>query len=241
MRPATPHLVSMRWRDGLFAHWPVDPDEVRPHVPEPLELDTRDGRAWISILPFVLARAGFRFSPSFARLTFPELNLRTYVRFEGDPGLFFFSIDVDSDAVGSVVGRLSRLPVYRADMRVKSDGERVEFASTRARSGAAPASFEATYRPRGGPSHAESGSLAYWLVERRRFYAPENGGVLYGEIAHEPWPLRPAEVTIRENTLFEAKGLPTPEGDPVCHYCGDLWMTGSILRRVSADRTTPPR
>ena len=236
----------MTWRDGLFAHWPIDPDALRPHVPRALTLETRDGSAWVSVLPFVLVNAGLRGTPSVTRLAFPELNVRTYVRYRGDPGLFFFSIDVGSSLVAGTVARTTRLPVHYARMRVGSGGGRVGFSSIRdarpferdetashvSSARDTPARFEATYEPVDDSFESEPGTLEHWLVERRRFYAPTNGGLLAGEIAHDPWPLQPADVTIHENTMFEANGLPTPTEEPIVHYCGELEMTGSIPRRV---------
>ncbi|APW96866.1 hypothetical protein CHINAEXTREME_03370 [Halobiforma lacisalsi AJ5] len=234
--PRAPHVAAMTWRDGLFAHWPVDPGDLRPHVPDQVTLETRDGRAWVSVLPFVLADVGLRGSPSIVRTAFPELNVRTYVRYGGDSGLFFFSIDVGDSVIASLVRRTTRLPVRYARMRIGADGNEVAFSSRRSRyrtvSGAGEARFDATYGPTGETFRADHGTLEYWLTERRRFYAPERQGVLTGEIAHDRWPLRPAEVTIHENTLFEANGLPEPEGEPVCYFCGELEMTGSIPRRL---------
>ncbi|WP_226004647.1 YqjF family protein [Natrinema salinisoli] len=231
-----PHVASMTWRDGLLAHWPVDPDGVRPHVPDQLTLETRDGQAWLSVLPFVLTNVGLRGTPSIARLAFPQLTVRTYVRYRGDPGLFFFSIDVDNALVTATVGRTTRLPVYPARMRVgATEDTHVAFESQRRKPVPAadtPARFGATYRPVGEVRTAEPGTLEYWLTARRRFYAPEAGGILTGEIRHEPWPLQPAEVTIYENTMFDANGLPTPTDDPIVHYADDLSMTGSIPRRL---------
>ncbi|WP_121744215.1 YqjF family protein [Natronorubrum halophilum] len=240
--PTAPHVASMTWRDGLFVNWPVDPDAIRSHVPEQLTLETRDGEAWLSVLPFVLTNAGLRGTPSIARTAVAELNVRTYVRYRGDPGLFFFSIDVGNPLIAAAVGRTTRLPVYHAHMRVGADDDEVAFSSTRGQTAVGarpqfqfedtPARFSATYRPVGDVFTPEPETLAHWLVERRRFYASEARGVLAGEIAHEPWPLQPADVTVRENTMFEANDLPKPTGDPVAYYCDELSMTGSIPRRI---------
>lgn len=234
----------MTLRDGLFVHWPVDPDDVRPYVPDGVTLETRDGRAWLSVLAFVLTNVGLRGSPPIARLAFGELNVRTYVRYRGDPGLFFFSIDVGSPFVAAATGRLTRLPVHYAQIRVSSGAggnDRVAFASTRrgntpdtgtpTRDGS-PARFSATYRSDGDVFSAEEGSLEYWLSERRRFYATSDGGVLTAEVAHDPWPLQPADVTIHENTMFAANDLPTPTAEPTAYFCGEHRLTGSVLRRL---------
>lgn len=240
--PIAPHVASMTWRDGLFVHWPVDPHALRPHVPDALTLETWGGDAWVSVLPFVLTNAGIRGTPPALRTAVAELNVRTYVRYRGDPGLFFFSIDVSSPLVAAIVGRTTRLPVYHAHMRVGANGGEVAFSSTRgqtdvgARPGMpvdeTPARFSATYSPDGDVFFPEPDTLAYWLTERRRFYAAEARGVLTGEIAHDQWPLQPADATIHENTMLEANDLPGPTGDPVVHYCDELPMTGSIVRRL---------
>ncbi|MFA9428176.1 YqjF family protein [Natronorubrum sp. A-ect3] len=240
--PMAPHVASMTWRDGLFINWPVDPDALRSHVPEQLTLETRNGDAWVSVLPFVLTNVGIRGTPPALRTAVAELNVRTYVRYRGDPGLFFFSIDVGSPLIAAAVGRTTRLPVYHAHMRVSTDGETVSFSSTRGQTGAGarprfhvdrpPARFSATYRPNGDVFRPEPGTLAHWLTERRRFYAAERRGVLSGEIAHERWPLQPAEVTIHDNSMLEAHELPEPTADPVAYYCSELSMTGSIPRRL---------
>ncbi|WP_440766394.1 YqjF family protein [Natronorubrum sp. DTA7] len=242
--PTAPHVASMTWRDGAFLNWPADPDALRSHIPDELTLETYDGDAWLSVLTFVLTNAGIRGSPPIARTAVAELNVRTYVRHRGDPGLFFFSIDVGSPLIAATVGRTTRLPVYHAHMRVSSgDEDGVVFSSTRGQTtvGARPrfdddqptARFSATYQPDGDVFTPEPDTLAYWLVERRRFYAAEeNRGVLSGEIAHDPWPLQPATVTIDENTMFEVNDLPAPTGDPVAYYCDELRMTGSVPRRL---------
>lgn len=231
-RGRIPHPFALTWRDGCFLHWPVDPDELRPRIPDPLELDTRDGRAWIGVLPFVAAKAGLRGTPRLLRWSVPEINVRTYVTYRGDPGLFFVSIDIDSAALANGIGRFSRLPVRRARMHVSRTDDRVSFASARESADEPPARFAASYSPAGEATFPEPGTLAAWLTERRRFYAPANGDVLAAEVAHAPWPLRPANVTLHENTMVAANRLPPPTDGPIAHFCDELPMTASVPRRL---------
>ena len=50
--PAGPHLMEQVWHDLLFAHWTVPVATLRPLVPRELELDTREGAAWVAVTPF---------------------------------------------------------------------------------------------------------------------------------------------------------------------------------------------
>ena len=52
--PDRPWVMGQTWWGLLFAHWQVPADELRPHVPEPLELDEYEGSAWLAITPFAV-------------------------------------------------------------------------------------------------------------------------------------------------------------------------------------------
>ncbi|MFC7214068.1 YqjF family protein [Saliphagus sp. GCM10025334] len=228
--PWLPHPFSMVWRDGAFLHWPVDPDRLRPHVPDRFDLETVEDRAWLSIVPFVLAQAGVRDTPSAMRVTRPELNLRTYVRYRDVSGLYFFSIDIDGPWLAFLARWGLDVPCFDARQRVDGTDGRVTFSSERDDPSGGPARFDAEYRPVAPPTRARPDSLTHWLTERRRMLVPYGDRTLVAEIAHEPWSLAPAEVTIHENDLFEAADVPTPAGDPLAHYCERLEITGSIPR-----------
>ncbi|WP_424014805.1 YqjF family protein [Halorubrum xinjiangense] len=228
--------LEMTWRDGLFAHWPVDPSTVAAALPDGLSVATHDGDAYLGVVPFVMDDIRPRGMPT--GLSFPELNLRTYVEGPNGPGVYFHSLDAD-DRIGVAVARgLFRLPYYRAETDVRrtaTDGEfdTVRFASRRVHEGAPHARFDATYAPVGEAFTPDSGSLPAFLLENYRFYTAGSGGRLYvGEIDHEPWTLRPAEAEIRANTLFAANGFEAPDGEPILHYAEPLSVTADRIRRV---------
>jgi uncharacterized protein YqjF (DUF2071 family) len=61
--------------------------------------------------------------------------------------------------------------------------------------------------------------LDYWLTERYALYAAlEPQRIVYGEIHHLPWPLQPAEVEIRRNTMTVPLGVDVFETKPICHF-----------------------
>ena len=236
MGPRVPHVGRLTWRHGAFLHWPFEPSAIRQHVPYPLELDTYDGRGWVGVLPFVATGFGIRGTPSWARLTFPECNLRTYVTHDDERAVYFFSIDVANRMVASLVGGIARLPCYRARMNVIESDGRVRFSSrrvngsaVRAPSRAVPdARLDVTYQPTGDVFRAAPGSLAHWLTSPRRFYAPRNGRLVSGAVAHEPWPLQPTTVDVHQQTVTDAVGLPPPTGEPHVLYCEKLRMTATV-------------
>src|SRR5690606_8501773 len=66
-------VARQRWRDLLLLHWPAPLDALRARVPASLELDTHEGRAWVSVLAFRAEHTRPRGVPSQWGLDFDEL------------------------------------------------------------------------------------------------------------------------------------------------------------------------
>ncbi len=95
--PKSPWVMRMIWSELLFAHWPIQPDAVARLLPDGLTLDTRDGQAWIGVVPFLMSSVAPRCCPAVPGLSrFLELNVRTYVIRDGKPGVWFFSLDAEN-------------------------------------------------------------------------------------------------------------------------------------------------
>lgn len=215
--PSGAWLQGQTWENLLFAHWQVPVERVRPHVPAALELDVRDGSAWIGVTPFRVSGLRLRGTlPVPVVSTFLELNVRTYVTWNGRPGIWFFSLDAASRLAVAGARRSYRLPYHRARMRMARRGAWIEFASAR-EGGGRPHVFEGRYRPDGAAFRADPGSLEHFLTERYRLYAVgEERRLARADIHHPPWSLQTAEAEVDMNTI--APGGLGLEGDPLLHF-----------------------
>jgi uncharacterized protein YqjF (DUF2071 family) len=148
---------------------------------------------------------------------FPELNVRTYVRVDERPGIFFFSLDARSALAVQAARTLLNLPYYSATMSVRPDRDSVEFESRDDDS--RESVLSAVYRPVGAPFKAISGSLEYFLTERYCLYNLDHRGAPYRlEIHHPPWSLQAAEANFTRNTMADAAGLLLSDMKPLLHF-----------------------
>ncbi|MFQ5695729.1 MAG: YqjF family protein, partial [Terriglobia bacterium] len=178
-----------------------------------------------------------RWAPALPGLSaFPELNVRTYVCFEGKPGVFFFSLDAGNRLAVEVARRWYWLPYFHARMRIEKRGQWFEYESRRVGS---EAEFVGRYRPTNGRGAGKAqkgpapGTLVQWLVERYCLYTVDaRGRVGRGEIHHRPWSLQPAQAEIDRNTLTAPLGLEL-RGAPLLHYAEELEVVVWPLRRVA--------
>ena len=144
-----------------FLHWRYDPDEIRRLLPRGLDVDTWDGSAWVGVTPFVMVDIRIGRLPAVPGVsTFPETNLRTYVRgADGRDGLWFFSLEAGSLPMVLAASALYGVPYRWADMTVEQ-GETVRYRSRRR--GA----------PRCGPRHRDPPRVPVRLRRRIRRRAP---------------------------------------------------------------------
>jgi uncharacterized protein len=223
--PSGRWMMTQRWNDLLFAHWPIPAASIAPLLPEGLQVDTFEGSAWLGAVPFWLDRIKVRGLPEIPGMrSFPDLNLRTYVRDEhtGTLGVYFFSLDASNLLAVAVAHTFFHLPYHWAEMRFDQRSER-EFAFySRRRFSSQQVMFKARYRGL-GPTRklAESGagSLEYFLMERSCLFTRNRAGqAVRANLHHVPWPLEEAEAEIEQNDLAEAIGIQLPNQEPVLHY-----------------------
>lgn len=207
--PRAPWIMRQSWHDLLFAHARVPIDLVRATLPRELELDTFDGEAWLGTVPFRMSGIRPRCLPPIPGVrAFPELNLRTYVRHRGVPGVWFFTLEATSALAVRGARIAFHLPYHLARMRCEAHGEGIRYASERIHRGVPNARLAAEYGPTGNVFRSRAGSLEHWLSERYcLFAARRGGGIVRADIHHEPWPLQPASARFELNTLPPAHGL----------------------------------
>jgi len=221
------------WGKLLFMHWPVDVELLRPLIPAKLTIDTFEGQAWIGVVPFTMWGVRPPFVPPIPGLSaFHELNVRTYVHYDGVPGVWFFSLDANSAPAVWAARTFVHLPYFNARIALKQDGSRIEYSSVRTHKGAPSAKLESTWNINDAIEPTTSDSHAFFLTERYCLYAAHGEKLYRMRIFHEPWPLRRATRLSCESTMVEALGLSSPNHDPILHYAEelkvDIWPLAGI-------------
>jgi uncharacterized protein YqjF (DUF2071 family) len=189
-----------------------------------------------------MEQSTFRGVPRLPGLTnFFERNLRTYVRYRGKAGVWFFSLDAQT--LFPVLGGRwmwslnyvhSRFNVSRT---TDSGGDITDYRLKRRRGPWQPGHTHIKWRSLDPLPPAQPGSLEYflteryWLFTRRGRGGPDNTGrIMGGEVRHTPWPLRSAELLHLDDTLIAAAGIEV-SGRPILHASQHLVVAGYSLRQ----------
>ncbi|HEY6230203.1 MAG TPA: DUF2071 domain-containing protein [Pyrinomonadaceae bacterium] len=233
-RPEGQPIMHQDWGKLLFIHWRIDEKLLRPLVPAPLQIDIYHGSAWIAIVPFTMWNISALppFLPPLPGLSSAhELNVRTYVHLDNEPGVWFLSLDCNSSAAVLGARMLYHLPYYNADIELTADAGAVDYSLSR--NDDPPAEFSASWQTGKPLPRSEPGSLEFFLTERYCLFSEHNHNIYQARIHHRPWPLRSAELISLESTMIESHGLPTPKEDPHLHYCEEQSVDIWPLRRLT--------
>lgn len=210
-------MMTQNWRDILFLHWPVDPADIRKHIPGELELDLYDNRAWIGIVLFKARGTRPRFMPPVpGAANFLEVNVRTYVRYKKRSGVYFFSLDANSKLAVEIASFGGFLPYRKGKMTGIKRREQIFFKSETAEK--EDPKEKLTLRYRVSPKPAVSTELEKWLTERYCLWTKPGNQLLRLDIAHKPWKLKYVQGEIVENTMAPYLDKNFKSEKPMAHY-----------------------
>jgi len=231
-RPPGQPVMHQDWGKLLFIHWRINQNMLRPHVPDSLEIDTYGDSAWIAITPFTMwdIRAFPPFVPPLPGLnSMHELNVRTYVHYNGVPGVWFFSLDANSSAAVLAARTFFRLPYYNA--AIKMEGKK-KIKYRLKRDDDPLAEFRADWSVGEALPQSQPGSREFFFTERYILYTEWNGDLYRARIHHEPWQLYKAELTRFDSTMLEALQITQPKTQPILYHAEevsvDIWMLESL-------------
>lgn len=210
---------SQAWRDVLFLHWEVDERPLLEHLPAALEIDRWQGSTWISAVAFRLSKVRLHGLPPIPLCTdFQELNLRTYVRYQGEPGIYFLRMYADSRVAVTAARWLTPLPYCFAPMKCRCEGGVWQLVCGDRPTGQAML-LAGQFQPQGNAQRAAEESLDAWLVERYRAFVPDRYGRLHWmEVAHPPWEIDPVSANVKSAGCAAPFGVAVDSATSHCHF-----------------------
>jgi len=207
------------WETITFLHWHYPIDVVQAVLPPDFEVEPWDGAAWVGLLPFSM-----RVSPPIGPpipfvTTFPETNVRTYVRGpDGQPGIWFFSLDA-ANIPAVAAGRIGYgLPYFPARMRVRRHDGTVEYSSHRLALNGHRPGHDIVVAPHERIAENKVDAFDLYLTARFLLWTTHRGWIRSIPAVHRPWPLRRARLDRLTENLVESAGLPAPGSAPIVHY-----------------------
>ena len=234
-QPVRRAVMKQGWYDLAYIHFRYSVEEVARILPDGLEVDVCDGSAWVGLIPFSMRGIGVPGLPAVPYLgTFPEVNVRTYVRRNGVPGVWFCSLDINR-LLPTIVARTTYTLPYcfvRASNKRVGD-ELMTTVERRWPRGEAHTKI----RLKIGEHIVAPSPLEVFLSARWGLYTTtRRGNLRYAPISHEPWRLQRAEIISLDDLLIDAAGFAAPNvavnGEPHVMFSGGVPVRVGLPRRA---------
>tara|TARA_B100000902_G_C27210405_1_gene864029 strand:- start:375 stop:1112 length:738 start_codon:yes stop_codon:yes gene_type:complete len=203
--PKRSHSLIQEWRNLTFLHWEVTQEKLKPYLPDGVEIDLFEGKAFVGVIPFQMKNVRPRFFPSIPGIsTFPEFNIRTYVKNKGKPGVLFLTLDAQSRITCAYAPKAYGLPYNYAKCKLKILDDHFQWESYRSKSGF---ELKGSCIAKGEEIQAEPGSLEEFLFERYSLYVKHKDESKMAYTLHNPWKFKEGVAKLITNTLTESYDL----------------------------------
>ena len=228
-RPAEKIKGRQSWRNLAFLHWEVPVEELELLLPEGLQPDLFQGKAYVGLVPFEMKNIRPAWCPKALGFNFLETNVRTYVLHRNEPGVFFFSLDASSLTAVKIARWMWHLPYFHSGMTFSNERTAYEYGLKR------PDNIQSKIKIEAGqplpPSQPDS--LEYFLLERYLLFTQLRGRILRGQVHHVPYPACHASLVDFEDQLLEVNGFTALNSSPdLVHF-----STGVDVEIYSLKRT----
>ncbi|HEX2976632.1 MAG TPA: DUF2071 domain-containing protein [Bacteroidales bacterium] len=180
------------WHSVLFAHWMVPSITVKKLIPAGLDPDLYNGEGWVSLVGFRVKEMHPNHLPAFPPFSdFYEINMRTYVKRNEHPGIYFLSLEAQKAASAFLGRTFTGLNYLKSDISYSKNSVQSDNLTYGYR-------LKIGYVP--GMCKGTKTMLDKWLTDRYTMFHELKGGIYGHNIHHVDWPLR--AVRMEEFEIF---------------------------------------
>lgn len=222
-------IMVQRWTDLVFIHWRYPAETIQRLLPEGLKVDKYDGDAWVGLIPFHMEDLGFPLLRPLPYVgSFPEVNVRTYVRYRQYSGVYFFSLDINKVLPTVTARTMYKIPYCYGKVNHTQVGN-----------------FVTTKVSRKWPTRDLTSNIVVEKKEKvdcdlERFLTARWGLItqmprksfLWAPVHHPPWELQKAKLLYLEDELVTAAGLPEPMGEPHVMYSAGVPVRIGLPKKI---------
>jgi uncharacterized protein YqjF (DUF2071 family) len=201
-------LFLADWMRVLMIHFEIDAKVLQRNVP--YELDLHEGRAFVTLVAFTMENMHPRFGGKVGAWFFKPiathdfLNVRTYVRHNGEPGIHFLAEWLSNWLAVRLGPRTFGLPYRHGFTSYQHDSHSGRYCGI-VRDVQTKTLFQYRAQSKVAPdfSLCEHDSFDEWLMERYTAFNAATGRKRFFRVWHPPWPQATVEVTIEDLALLE--------------------------------------
>jgi len=187
-------FLSAKWENLILITYDVDPGVLEPHLPPGLELDTINGRAFVSLVAFDFADTRVKGFKIPFHVNFPEINLRFYVKNTDKNnikrGVVFLREFVPRRAITFIANNLYKEKYSTAKMKSTIESNGIIYLEHKI--SVNEKNYFISLEAENKPYLPDNSSLEHYFKEHQWGFGTSAGGnTLIYEVEHPVWEVFP--------------------------------------------------
>lgn len=181
-------FLTATWKNLVVVNYEVEPELLAPYVPPGCELDTHEGKTFVSLVAFqFLDNAFLGILPTYPTTDFEEANLRFYIKrvVDGETrrAVAFIKEVVPSRFIAATARTLYNEPYVQYRTEFWHDGEQLAY-----RWHVSGEPCEVKVRTKGALLSLQEGSHEHFILEHYWGYTAQvDGWTCEYRVEHAPW------------------------------------------------------
>ena len=199
-------LFLADWDRAVFIHYEVNPEVLQREVP--FQLDLRDGKAYVSLVAFTMRRMRPYFGGRVTEWLFKPiathefLNVRTYVRHNGESGIYFLAEWLSNQLSVYLGPPTFGLPYHFGKIEYSHNLESGRLDGT-VFNGFTRLEYSAEANPENELNPCAENSLSEFLMERYTAFTQRGSRSRFFRIWHPPWRQCSIEIEVGRDSLLK--------------------------------------
>jgi hypothetical protein len=212
--PTSPWTWSQKWGDCLFLHFEADSNQLRKIVPNILELDLYQKKAWISIVLSCNQNFKARFLPIWqSRGCHAQMEVRTYVKNQGKAGTYTLSLDAPPSLYFKTTRWITGSSAAHADLIYQSHYNPGAYVHNSENERC----LSTIFKIKNNSFQARLSKRTEFLTERYCSYSLKKD-LKIKEWHHLPWHLHHVEVDVEFHNIGQELGLQLTPQPQACFF-----------------------
>lgn len=170
------------WNKAIFLHWEVDVALIKALLPKSIEVDSINGKTWVSLVAFNMNNIGIKNLPKIPHISdFYEINIRVYIKYNGKPSVYFLNMEGSKRSSCKILKVLSKFPYRYSKMKRRASSyksKNLEFNDL----------FHIKYKLDNLP--VKKDEIDLWLTERYAVFQDYKKHIIEYDVHHIEWPMQ---------------------------------------------------
>lgn len=123
-------IVKQKWENSLYMHWEYNQQELQKLLPDGLELDTFQNKAYLSVIALQSNNSKLECIPfdlPASMTSFNKISIRTYVKYNGQKGIYYIDSHSDSFLTSFISNKFLNMPCNKSNIQFAKEKNKFAY------------------------------------------------------------------------------------------------------------------